>query len=141
MYREKYAIDSSFLFNGIDIEMYGDGEICIGAGSYMGNRSVLATYKGCKIVIGKNCAISHNVRIYAVNRDPKSIIHNRSVMSYIEGDVVLGDNVWVGANVFINQGISIGSNVVIGSNSVVTKDVPSNTIVAGAPAKIISTPN
>ena len=35
--------------------------------------------------------------------------------------------------------IYVGDNVVIGANAVVTKDVPSNCIVAGVPAKVIST--
>ena len=34
-------------------------------------------------------------------------------------------------------GVKIGDEVVVGSGSVVTKDVPSNCIVAGNPAKII----
>lgn len=36
-------------------------------------------------------------------------------------------------------GIRIGDSVVVGSGSVVTKDIPSNCIVAGNPAKIIRT--
>jgi acetyltransferase-like isoleucine patch superfamily enzyme len=34
-------------------------------------------------------------------------------------------------------GITIGENAIIGAGSVVTKDVPSNAIVAGNPAKIL----
>ena len=34
-------------------------------------------------------------------------------------------------------GVVIGSNVVVGACSVVTKDIPSGSIVAGNPAKII----
>jgi acetyltransferase-like isoleucine patch superfamily enzyme len=36
-------------------------------------------------------------------------------------------------------GVKIGNEVIVGSMSVVTKDVPSNCIVAGNPAKIIKT--
>ena len=43
----------------------------------------------------------------------------------------------VGSNATILCGITIGENALIGAGSVVTKDVPSNTIVAGNPAKII----
>lgn len=35
--------------------------------------------------------------------------------------------------------ITIGDNVIVGAGSVVTKDVPSNCIVAGNPAKVIKT--
>jgi maltose O-acetyltransferase len=135
-YRKLYTIDPSFVFNGVDIEMYGNGEIIIGKNSYIGNRSALATSNGCKIVIGDNCSISHNVRIYTINRDSRTIINNLEIR-HIKGDVIIGNNVWIGANVFINQGLTIGNNVVIGANSVVTRDVLSNTIVAGLPAKNI----
>lgn len=49
----------------------------------------------------------------------------------------LGDNVDVGANSCIIGNISIGDNVIIGAGSIVVKDVPSNCIVAGNPAKLI----
>ena len=43
----------------------------------------------------------------------------------------------IGANATIMCGITIGDNAMIGAGSVVTKDVPSNSIVAGNPAKVI----
>ena len=43
----------------------------------------------------------------------------------------------IGSNATILCGITIGENVLIGAGSVVTKDVPSNTIVVGNPAKAI----
>tara|TARA_R100001377_G_scaffold82282_1_gene62516 strand:+ start:343 stop:933 length:591 start_codon:yes stop_codon:yes gene_type:complete len=49
----------------------------------------------------------------------------------------IGDNVIVGANVVIIGDITIGDHVIIGAGSVVVKDVPSNSIVAGNPAKLI----
>ena len=49
----------------------------------------------------------------------------------------IGDNVTVGANVVIIGNITIGNDVVIGAGSVVVKDVPSNCVIAGNPARII----
>ncbi len=49
----------------------------------------------------------------------------------------IGNNVEVGANVVIIGDIEIGDNVIIGAGSVVVKNVPSNCVVAGNPAKII----
>ena len=37
--------------------------------------------------------------------------------------------------------ITIGDDVIIGANAVVVKDVPSHSIVAGVPARVIKTRN
>jgi serine O-acetyltransferase len=50
---------------------------------------------------------------------------------------IIGDNVTVGPNVVIIGAITIGDNVVIGAGSVVVKDVPSNSVIAGNPARVI----
>ncbi|RAI91660.1 acyltransferase [Algoriphagus yeomjeoni] len=138
-YFDKYDIDKTFKFNGVDIEFYGEGKISIGKNSYIGNRSAIASVEGQKVTIGNNCSISHNVRIYTSNRNPLDIVNNKEIVGFNNGNIVIGDNCWIGANVFINQGIKIGDNVVIGANSVVTKNFPSNVIVAGCPAKILNT--
>lgn len=52
---------------------------------------------------------------------------------------VIGNDVTVGAQVVIIGDIQIGHNVIIGAGSVVVKDVPSYSVVAGNPAKIIRT--
>ncbi|WP_205625710.1 serine acetyltransferase [Mangrovimonas xylaniphaga] len=49
----------------------------------------------------------------------------------------IGNDVTVGSNVAIIGDISIGDHVIIGAGSVVVKDVPSNVVIAGNPAKII----
>lgn len=55
------------------------------------------------------------------------------------GNVIIGNNVTIGANSFIKENITIGDNVVIGANTVITKDIPSNCVVGGVPAKILKT--
>lgn len=54
-----------------------------------------------------------------------------------KGEVKIGNNVWIGDKATILANVHIGNNVIVAANSVVTKDVPDNCIVAGAPAKII----
>lgn len=56
-----------------------------------------------------------------------------------KGDVVIGNNVWLGDKVSILAGVHIGDNVIVAANAVVTKNIPSNCIAAGVPAKIIKT--
>lgn len=54
-------------------------------------------------------------------------------------DIVIGKRCFIGANAIIMCGLHIGDEVIIGSGAVVTKDIPSNCIAAGNPAKIIRT--
>lgn len=49
----------------------------------------------------------------------------------------IGKNVWIGAGAIILPGVTIGDNSIIGAGSIVNKDVQSNIIVAGNPAKKI----
>lgn len=49
----------------------------------------------------------------------------------------IGENVWLGANCVVLPGVQIGNNAIIGAGSVVTKDVATNSIVGGVPAKLI----
>ena len=51
----------------------------------------------------------------------------------------IGNNVMVGTRAIIMPGVSIGNNVIIAGCSVITKDVPDGAVVAGIPAKQIST--
>lgn len=50
---------------------------------------------------------------------------------------IIGDNCYIGASCKVLGGITIGDNVTIAPNAVVVKDVPSNSVVAGVPAKVI----
>jgi len=43
----------------------------------------------------------------------------------------------IGANATIVCGVTIGENALVGAGAVVTKDVPANAIVVGAPARTI----
>ncbi|MBN2065639.1 MAG: acyltransferase [Candidatus Thermoplasmatota archaeon] len=53
------------------------------------------------------------------------------------GKVVIGNNVYIGADVTILKGSAIGDNVIIGAKSLINKDIPSNCVAAGMPAKRI----
>ena len=51
--------------------------------------------------------------------------------------ITVGDGCWIGARSSITNSIAIDDGVVVGACSFVNKNVPSNTAVAGVPAKKI----
>ena len=53
--------------------------------------------------------------------------------------ITVGDNVMIGIHSVIMPGVHIGNNVIVAGHCVVTKDVPDGAVVAGVPAKQIST--
>ena len=134
-FRKKYNIHPTFRFGGEGTKFYGAGKIYCGENGHIGEHSSIQTHEDCKVVIGKNCAISHFVKIYTYNPFADYDFSKKAKSS--KGDVVIGNNCWIGANVFIREGIKIGENSVIGANSVVTRDIPSHCIAAGCPAKVI----
>jgi len=52
---------------------------------------------------------------------------------------VIGSHCFIGCGAIVLPNITIGDHVIVAAGSVVTKDVPSNCIVAGNPAKVIKT--
>ncbi|WP_082073308.1 acyltransferase [Pseudomonas sp. LFM046] len=140
VYRQRYDVHHRFRFNGRLIQLYGEGKIVAGEGSYIGELSTIQASKGAVVSIGCGCHVSHNVRIYTQSALPDSDFSIKPVPSKV-GDVKIGDYCWVGANVLINPGVEIGRNSVVGANSVVTKDVPPDEIWGGVPAKFIRKKN
>ena len=55
----------------------------------------------------------------------------------LTGNVSIGSGCMIGANAVIKQGVKVGNNVIIGAGAVVLKDVKSNTVLVGNPAKQI----
>lgn len=53
------------------------------------------------------------------------------------GKVTIGNNIYFGTNVIVLMGVTIGDNCIIGAGSIVTHDIPSNTVAAGNPCRVI----
>lgn len=85
------------------------------------------------IIIGDGVFIGQNVIISTLNHGINLKDRNTTYPS----KVVIGNNVWIGSGANILPGISIGDNSIIGAGSVVSKDIPSNSIAVGVPAKVI----
>jgi len=49
----------------------------------------------------------------------------------------VGSNVFLGFGVVVLPGVTVGDNVVVGAGAVVSRDIPSNCVAAGIPARPI----
>lgn len=87
------------------------------------------------ITIGDNVFLGMNVTISTLNHGFD--LEHRSTT--YPSKVVIGNNVWIGSGANILGGVTIGDNSIIAAGALVNKDVPSNMIVGGVPAKVIKT--
>lgn len=88
-----------------------------------------------EVRFGDNVFVGPNVSIYTACH-PLDAETRNTIVEWAE-PVTIGNSVWIGGSVTICPGVTIGDNVVIGAGSVVTKDIPSNTIAVGNPARVI----
>ncbi len=51
--------------------------------------------------------------------------------------ITIGGNVWIGAGAIVGPGVTIGDDSVIGAGSVVLRDVPSRSVAAGVPCRVL----
>ncbi|MCK9546754.1 MAG: acyltransferase [Sulfurospirillaceae bacterium] len=130
------CIGDNSILRDVFFEIIGTNcSIIIGKNSTIGHNSYLSA-KGNKILltVGKNCMFSRNVKIMTSDGHP---IFLNGKKYNLEKSIIIENNVWLADGVTVLKGITIGENSVIGINSTLTKSIPSNTISAGNPAKII----
>jgi acetyltransferase-like isoleucine patch superfamily enzyme len=128
-----FVCDGDFkLYQGASVYVAPGAKLVVHGGSFLNTNATLNCFH--YIEIGKGCAISDNVCI--ADSDSHCVDGQKDK---VKAPIIIGDHVWIGKNVTVLKGVTIGSGAVIGAGSVVTKDVPSNTVVAGNPAKPIKT--
>jgi maltose O-acetyltransferase len=134
------------------------GFMSIGAHTLLRSVNVpveLATAPGARLVIGADCSINYGVSIGCTQAvtigarcrlGPYVMIVDSAFHELLDRSkrppsqpVVLEDDVWIGAKASIMPGVRIGRGAVVGTAAVVTKDVPPFSVVAGVPARLVST--
>lgn len=93
------------------------------------------------VTIEDNVFIGHGVTFindkYPRATNPGGKLQTEDDWKVIPTIVKTGASVGSGATILCN--LTIGENAIVGAGSVVTKDVPSNAIVAGNPARVLRT--
>jgi 2,3,4,5-tetrahydropyridine-2,6-dicarboxylate N-acetyltransferase len=80
---------------------------------------------GARAIVGKDCHIGAGAVIAGVLEPPSA------------KPVRIGDKVLIGANAVILEGVRVGRGSVIAAGAVVVRDVPSEIVVAGVPARVV----
>ena len=86
------------------------------------------------ITVGNDVSFSAGSKIVSTGLD---INEDKFNQSHIDKPISIGNNVQIGTGAIVLLGVTIGDNVIVGAGSVVTKDIESNSIVVGNPAKIL----
>jgi len=90
------------------------------------------------IAIGDHCTISFGVAL--LTHDGAGWIFTEEIPSLQRfGTIRILDNCFVGAQAMLLPDVQVGPNAIVGARAVVTKNVAPGTIVAGNPARVIST--
>ena len=127
-----------FLGNHSVIESYtcinnAVGDVIIGHHTRIGLHETIIG----PVTIGNNCCTGQGTIITALihNFDDTNKRINEQGVSV--KPIVIEDDVMIGANASIMPGVRIGTHSIVAAGAVVTKDVPSHSLVAGVPAKLI----
>ena len=131
---------NTFIMHHAELHVYNfrnlpHAGITIGRESLIGEFNVLRGQGG--ITIGDRVYTSPLVQLAAVNHvfnDPERPFTEQGITA--EG-IVIEDDVWIGAGAIITDGVRVGQGSVVAAGAVVTRDVPSHTVVAGVPARVV----
>jgi len=100
-------------------------KLTVGKGLSLFHGHALVINQG--VIIGEGCTL----------RNSTTIGHKKLADGSFSKCPRIGNHVDIGANVCIIGDVTIGDNVVIGAGSVVTKNIPSDCVVVGNPARIL----
>lgn len=124
---------------GDDVTVYDSttvvGDVTIGAHTWIGPFCSLDGTGG--LTIGSYCSIAAATHIST--HDTARWALSGGTEPYEYAPVEIGDRCFLGTNVSVTRGVTIGEMSLIAAGAVVTDDVPSRSIVAGVPARVVGT--
>ena len=124
----------SWIGNDAKVRVH-EGVVAIGAKSVLGQECTLSCYQ--HVSIGRECVIADRVMLIDFDHGVVEVERPIRLQGIYKRDVRVGSNVWIGYGACILRGVSVGHNSIVGTNAVVTRDVPENAVVGGAPARVL----
>lgn len=133
--------DNSELIVGDNVILRGFISVSSGCTVVIGSRTKcnfpinMVVSEGTKLTIGEECLFS-DTSFYT--SDTHSIFDRTTGLKInLPSDIYIGDRVWMGRKSWVMKGGSIGSDVVVAAGAMVTGEIPSYSICAGVPARVI----
>jgi acetyltransferase-like isoleucine patch superfamily enzyme len=124
----------SWIGHGTKVRVH-EGEASIGAKTVLGQECTISAFQ--HVAIGRECIVADRVMLIDFDHGVVEVERPVRLQGIYKRDVNVGNNCWIGYGACILRGVTVGDNCVIGTNTVVTKDVPDNAVVAGAPARTL----
>ncbi len=112
-----------------------EGVVEIGAKTVMGQECTISAYQ--RVRIGEQCVIADRAMFIDFDHGVVEVERPIRVQGIYKRDVEVGSNVWVGYGACILRGVRVGDNSIVGTSTVVTRSIPANAVVAGAPPRIL----
>ena len=134
---DRLEIHKLFKDHQIRVEplVHSQASVCstaqLGAGTQILAQSVVSS----DAVVGEACIINHGASVDHESTLGEGV--HLAPHATICGCVTIGRNTMVGAGAVILPRLIVGDNVIIGAGAIVTKDLPSEIVVTGNPARAI----
>jgi maltose O-acetyltransferase len=119
------------IYGPITIE--NPGNVTIGYGTSINANTYISGHDS--VIIGKHCSLSAGCMILTAYLDKFSLNQKFERDIHLSKAVKIGDYTQIGAGAIILPGVSIGDRTIVGAGSVVTKDIPSDCVCYGSPAR------
>lgn len=112
--------------------VYG-GKLKVGARCFVGRGAYFDLTEA--VTIMDDVVIGHGVTFVTANHKIGSA--DRRCGDVVASPIVIHRGAWIGANATIMPGVTISSGAVVAAGALVLRNVDSNTLVGGVPAKLI----
>lgn len=113
----------------------------LGAGIRIGKGASVDAYSyigaGGPISIGENVIMGQHISFHAENHNYERTDIPIKYQGTRRKGIVIEDDCWVGANTTFLDGAHVGQGCVIAAGSIVRGEIPSCSVVVGAPARVL----
>jgi len=113
----------------------------LGAGVRMGGHCSMDAYSyigaAGAVTIGDNVIMGQHIAFHAENHDYERVDIPIKQQGTRRQGIVIEDDCWVGSNTTFLDGAHVGRGCVIAAGSLVRGEIPSYSIVVGAPARVL----